>query len=68
MLKVDELLQKMESIETDNDDGWTAWCELKDWLILDDGFGSSVSAWCPKCHEKTMYVNRPGDFRCANCE
>lgn len=28
---------------------------------------SSVSAWCPECHQKTMYVNRPGDFRCSNC-
>ena len=35
--------------------------------IIDDGFGSSVSRWCPKCHGRTMQVVRPGSFQCPDC-
>lgn len=35
--------------------------------IVEDGFGTSCSAYCPECHEKSMYVCRPGDIRCSNC-
>lgn len=36
--------------------------------IIEDGFGSAWSAWCPKCKQKTMAVVRPGDARCTECE
>ena len=35
--------------------------------MVDDGLGSSCSAWCPQCHQKTMQIIRPGDIRCADC-
>lgn len=36
--------------------------------MVEDGFGCSCSAYCPKCGGKTMYVCRPGDIRCSNCD
>lgn len=36
--------------------------------MLDDGLGSEHSIWCSECKQPTMYVCRPGDFRCSNCE
>jgi hypothetical protein len=35
---------------------------------IDDGFGNSVSIICSKCHRKSMFVLRPGDFRCYYCD
>jgi hypothetical protein len=35
---------------------------------IDDGFGSTWSAYCPTCKQKSMYVSRPGDARCSKCE
>lgn len=34
---------------------------------IEDGFGSTWSAWCPKCGKKTMSVVRPGKVQCDNC-
>ena len=34
---------------------------------ISDGFGSSISAWCPMCGGKTMQVVRPGKFQCTKC-
>jgi len=42
--------------------------ECPDDDIIDDGFGASASAYCPKCKEKSMFVCRPGDIRCSNCD
>ena len=36
--------------------------------IIEDGFGSAADAVCPTCGERTVYVARPGDIRCSNCE
>ena len=35
--------------------------------LLYDGCGNSCSRICPKCEGQSMYINRPGDFRCRNC-
>jgi hypothetical protein len=35
---------------------------------IDDGFGSTWSAYCPTCKQKSMYVSRPGEARCSKCE
>lgn len=35
--------------------------------IIEDGFGSAWSAWCPECKQRTMQVMRPGKVQCANC-
>ncbi len=35
---------------------------------IDDGFGTAAPEVCPDCKERTMYVVRPGDIRCARCE
>lgn len=35
--------------------------------VIEDGFGSAWSAWCPMCHQKTMVVVRPGKVQCNNC-
>jgi len=35
--------------------------------IIEDGFGSAWSAWCPECNQKTMCVVRPGKCQCNNC-
>jgi Zn finger protein HypA/HybF involved in hydrogenase expression len=39
----------------------------KDNDIIEDGFGSSWSAWCPTCGKKSMSVVRPGKVQCNNC-
>ena len=36
--------------------------------IIEDGFGSAADAVCPTCGERAIYVARPGDVRCSNCE
>jgi len=36
--------------------------------IIEDGFGTAAAAVCPTCGERAVYVVRPGDIRCANCE
>ena len=36
--------------------------------IIEDGFGTSSSAFCHICGTRSMYFNRPGDARCSNCE
>ena len=35
--------------------------------IVEDGFGSCWSAWCPMCRKKTMQVVRPGKVQCGYC-
>ena len=35
--------------------------------IIEDGFGSSWSAFCPMCGFKTMQVVRPGKVQCSFC-
>jgi hypothetical protein len=35
--------------------------------IIEDGFGSAWSAWCPECQKKAMHVVRPGKVQCGNC-
>ncbi len=35
--------------------------------IIEDGFGSSWSAYCAMCGKKTMQVVRPGKVQCADC-
>jgi len=35
--------------------------------VVEDGFGSAVSVFCPKCGGKTMQVVRPGKFQCGVC-
>ena len=35
--------------------------------IIEDGFGSAWSAWCPECGKKEMVVVRPGKYQCNNC-
>lgn len=35
---------------------------------IEDGFGSAWSAYCPMCNEKSMYVVRPGEAQCGNCD
>ena len=35
--------------------------------IIEDGFGMSVSAWCPECGQKSMCIVRPGKVQCDNC-
>lgn len=42
--------------------------ELLDDDIVDDGFGTSASVYCPECGKKSIYVVRPGDIRCSNCD
>lgn len=41
--------------------------EPKDESVIEDGFGSSWSAWCPECGKKTMSVVRPGKVQCSRC-
>lgn len=35
--------------------------------IIEDGFGSAISAYCPSCGRKTMQTVRPGKFQCSHC-
>ena len=35
--------------------------------VIEDGFGSAWSAWCPECGKKEMVVVRPGKCQCNNC-
>ena len=35
--------------------------------LIEDGFGSAWSAWCPTCGKKEMCVVRPGRCQCNNC-
>lgn len=41
---------------------------LKDDETIEDGFGSEWSKTCAMCGEKTMYIVRPGEAQCANCD
>lgn len=34
---------------------------------ISDGFGSTWSAYCPRCGEKTMQIVRPGQAECSEC-
>ncbi len=36
--------------------------------IVEDGFGTSAPRVCPVCGRRVIYVCRPGDMRCSNCE
>lgn len=36
--------------------------------FLDDGCGGVCSKTCPTCGLKTMFINRPEDFRCSFCD
>lgn len=38
----------------------------KDWV--EDGHGSTWSAYCPDCGKKAVHVVRPGKAQCSNCE
>lgn len=35
--------------------------------LLDDGKGNTHSRICPQCHNRSMYIFLPGDFRCRIC-
>lgn len=35
--------------------------------LIEDGFGSAAPAICPECGRRSVYVCRPGDFRCSVC-
>jgi hypothetical protein len=35
---------------------------------ISDGWGSTWSAWCPICKQRTMIIVRPGKCQCDNCE
>lgn len=35
--------------------------------LLDDGFGNKCSRFCDQCGKQSMFINRPGDFRCRYC-
>jgi hypothetical protein len=35
--------------------------------MIEDGFGSVWSAYCPECGKKSMQVMRPGKVQCKNC-
>lgn len=41
--------------------------EEEDDDIIEDGFGSEWSAWCPVCGRKSMSVVRPGKVQCNYC-
>ncbi len=43
------------------------WKEPKDSSVIEDGFGSAWSAWCPMCGKKSMCIVRPGKVQCNNC-
>ena len=34
---------------------------------IEDGYGSSWSAYCPMCGRKSMHVARPGKAQCSHC-
>ena len=35
--------------------------------IIEDGFGSSWSAYCAMCGKKSMHIVRPGKVQCGFC-
>jgi hypothetical protein len=35
--------------------------------IVEDGFGSAWSAYCPECGKKSVQVVRPGKAQCSHC-
>lgn len=35
--------------------------------LIEDGHGSTWSAWCPECGRRTMHVVRPGKVQCSKC-
>jgi hypothetical protein len=35
--------------------------------LIDDGFGSSWSAYCAMCGKRTMQIVRPGKAQCSEC-
>ena len=62
----------VENVHTANENFYSA-IEDAAFLLLsenmiEDGFGNSASAYCNKCFKKTMYIVRPGDFRCSECD
>lgn len=40
--------------------------EFKD-SLLDDGFGNKHSRFCDHCGNQSIFISKPGDFRCRNC-
>ena len=40
---------------------------FKEAETIEDGFGSTWSAWCPTCKRKSMCVVRPGKVQCNYC-
>jgi hypothetical protein len=46
------------------------WCKSQETQgdYVSDGFGSSAPAVCDVCHTRSVYVCRPGDIRCSECE
>ncbi len=46
----------------------TDYLDPKDDCVIEDGFGSGWSAWCPMCGEESMSIVRPGKVQCNNCE
>jgi hypothetical protein len=35
--------------------------------IVEDGFGSAWSAYCPECGKKAVHIVRPGKAQCSHC-
>ncbi|GAH03498.1 unnamed protein product [marine sediment metagenome] len=74
MLNLDELRAEIYGLallkldEEDADALTDAIMELLDDDIVDDGFGTSASVYCPECGKRTMHIVRPGDIRCSNCD
>jgi hypothetical protein len=66
-IEVGDEISVFESPENGIIDGVDAEFIGKD-EIIEDGFGSAWSAWCPECKKKAMFVVRPGKVQCGNCE
>lgn len=44
------------------------WWEENRLDMIEDGFGNSISAYCPQCGGRTMQIVRPGKFQCWECD
>lgn len=47
--------------------GFESYNDVSKEEYIEDGFGSSWSAICPMCNQKSMFVVRPGSAQCGNC-
>lgn len=63
VVKMDKLESEISALEQEMEKEKNK--NLKD--IIEDGFGSVWSAWCPMCKKKSMQVVRPGKAQCKYC-